>query len=525
MPESVSPSAGTGDGRPARDAALDAGHADDVTYLAELGYKQELNRAIGLFSAFSVQFSDIAVWSSIFTAVIVGLAFFGPASFYSWVVGGFCQVFLVGLAVATLVSAYPLAGGAYQIINRILAQSRRRILRQPWLGWQTGWWVVVAHTVSVTATGWAIAPFVANWFGVSLVTSSQIFLWTLGLIAITTAINFLGVRVASRVNNLGTLCELSACVIAIVALLVIHHHTHPLSFLANTGGTTSHGDAPRLFLFALLMPAYFISGFDITGNAAEETSHASRNAALGVTLGNITAWVFGVALIGLAFLAIPNLPEVMSSSLPTKVIMESAVGQNLTQVLQAFAIVAEVATMCILQLTAARIMWSQARDGQMPAAAWLHKITRLHLPGNATIVTVAISVIAAIIARQSASGLAVLAALASLAWALSYGVVVIVGFYGVVTKKLPRRPFHYGKFTPVIFAGAILWSILLWVILIWQNPRQVGGGMLGAIVLGAVLYLLIPASRRGKMAIFTGSTTATDAGLSQEPGAKPLVDL
>ena len=60
----------------------------DVAYLEKLGYKQELNRSLGLFSAFGVQFTSIAIASGLFTTLIVGLGFFGPASFWSFVVGG-----------------------------------------------------------------------------------------------------------------------------------------------------------------------------------------------------------------------------------------------------------------------------------------------------------------------------------------------------------------------------------------------------------------------------------------------------
>ena len=54
-------------------------------------------------------------------------------------------MFLVGLAVGELVSAYPLSGGVYQIISRIT--------KLPWLAWQSGWWLVIAHTVATAAVG------------------------------------------------------------------------------------------------------------------------------------------------------------------------------------------------------------------------------------------------------------------------------------------------------------------------------------------------------------------------------------
>ena len=78
---------------PSNDAVLDAASLSDTEYLAKLGYKQELKRDLGLFSAFGVQFSSIAVTSSMYTTLVVGLLFFGPASFWSWVIGGTLQVF------------------------------------------------------------------------------------------------------------------------------------------------------------------------------------------------------------------------------------------------------------------------------------------------------------------------------------------------------------------------------------------------------------------------------------------------
>jgi len=62
---------GTGGGQQRADEAL----------LEKMGYKQELSRSLGFFSSFGIQFSSIAIASSTFTTLIVGLGFFGPASF------------------------------------------------------------------------------------------------------------------------------------------------------------------------------------------------------------------------------------------------------------------------------------------------------------------------------------------------------------------------------------------------------------------------------------------------------------
>ncbi|MBP5865998.1 amino acid permease [Streptomyces scabiei] len=474
------------------DAQLDASALDDTAYLAKLGYKQELNRAIGLFSSFGVQFSSIAVASACFTTLIVGLGFFGPASFWSWVIGGFFQVFIVGLAVGELVSAYPLAGGVYQINTRILSQSKNRLVRHPWLGWQSGWWIVLAHAVSVAAVAWSMVPYVAGWFEVDTLTNAETLWWALGIIAFVTLINVAGVRIAALANNIGVVAELVGAVLVVGALLFVSHDTQPASILNDTGDTVTNGQWLTPFLFAFLLPAYIISSFDSTGNAAEETRDAARKAPLGAFLANSAAWLYGILFIALLYLAIPDVDAVMGSDTPVKFILDSAVGTRVTEIFEVVAIVALVATCTMLQLTGVRVLWSQARDGQIPAAKTLRKVAANRIPVNATLVLFAMSVVFAVTASFSATALAVLAGLTSLAWALAYGVVVTSGLYGLLARKLPARPFNLGRLSPLVFVLAVAWSLLLVVVLIWQNPEQVGGGMLGAIVVGAVLYALIP---------------------------------
>ncbi len=489
---------GLGDQAPAvSDAVLDAGSTSDVAYLERLGYKQELHRALGLFSSFGVQFSSISVGSGMLTTLIVGLAFFGPASIWAFTIGGGFQVLAVGLAVAELVSAYPLCGGVYPINNRIT--------RKAWLGWQTGWWLVIAHTVSVTAVAVSMAPFVANWFGVTLSSSIATVPWVLGLIVLVTVINLLGVKVSAFMNNLGVIAEIAGVLIVVVALLALHHPTQPISILANTGGTVAHGQWLKPFLFAFILPAYMISSFDSSGNASEETHDAARQAPKGLFIANTSAWLFGIFFIALILLAIQNLPQVMQSAVPVKLILDNSIGAGITQVFQAIAIVALTACLAMLQLTGARVIWSQARDGQMPGASWLRKVNRRRIPVTATVVVCVASILFAL----WSSLLAVLAALTALAWALAYGVVVTTGFWALLKKRLPAHPWGYGRFSPIIFGVAILWSVVICAVLVWSDPKQVGLGMLVTIAVGFVLYALIPRARRGKV---VGVTPHDQAG-------------
>ena len=165
-------------GVPSNDAALERIDAQRHRLPSQTRLRAELQTpttSLCCASAFGVQFSSIAVTSAMYTTLIVGLAFFGKASFWSWVIGGTLQVFAVGLAVAELVSAYPLAGGVYQINNRILGQARSRFVERfghP-VSWQSGWWIVIAQRVSMAAVAWSMVPFVANWFGINNISSAS----------------------------------------------------------------------------------------------------------------------------------------------------------------------------------------------------------------------------------------------------------------------------------------------------------------------------------------------------------------
>jgi amino acid transporter len=196
----------------------------------------------------------------------------------------------------------------------------------------------------------------------------------------------------------------------------------------------------------------------------------------------------------LLLLAVKDLDGVMGSSVPVKTILDSALGQTFTSIIEAVAILALFATLAMLQLTGIRVLWSQSRDGQMPAAAWMRKVSRRQVPVNATLT---IAVVAVLFGLWS-SLLSVLAAMTALAWALAYTVVVVVGLWALLKNKLPAHPVSFGKFGPVIFVVGAIWSVVLCSLLIYSDPIHVGLGLVGVLVAGAVVYLLIPVSRRGK---------------------------
>jgi amino acid transporter len=467
------------------DARLDSS-VDDETYLGQLGYKQELTRALGGFGSFAIQFSLIGISIGLFLLFGFGLSTAGPWFIVVFIIGGAFQM-LVGLSVAELISAYPLAGGAYQIINRITSRA---------LAWQVGWWLAIGLLLAVSAEAVGIAIYIGPWLGMATPDFTQTTIIAAVVIALITAINIVGIRFASVINNIGVLAELFG-LSTVIVLLLFHGLNQSPSFLFDHGGTDANGLVVP-FLTVLLMPVFIIGSFDSTGHVGEETKDAATTAPRGVLIANFGSYIYAIIAIAILLLAIPDLGAAMKSSAPITYIVTQNLGETIANVLIAVVVVSFIVNMQILELTAGRIFWAQARDGQAPAAVWLRKVGSSATPTNATVV----AGILAFAFTLYSSALAVLAAASALGQIGSYAVTMAAGILGKRRGTLPKRPWNYGRWTPVIDWVAVIWAFFASAIIVWQNPSQVGPGALGIVVAGLLIYYLgIPSSRRGVMTV------------------------
>jgi amino acid transporter len=474
------------------DSALDAGRTADRTYLHQLGYRQELRRALGFFSSFAVQWTCIAIAGGLALSLGAGLIQVGAVTFWAWLIGGGLQM-VVGLSVAEAVSAYPLAGGSYQIINRILGGRRS-------LGWQIGWWLIVAHIAAVATEAYGIAPFILSWFGIDLHGHWQTFGFAVILIAASTVLNLTAVKIAASFNNsVGVVAEFLAIGIVIigipVAVLFTGVHFHSLSFLTSTGGILAHGQSLFLpFLFALLVPVFVISGFDVNGTAGEETDHAARTVPKALLIANFSTFAIGTIMILFTVLLIHDTPLTAQSPDVIRHVLGPAVGTELATTFEVLAVISLFVNMMILQLTAARVMWAQARDGQAPFPRIMTKLSKDRVPVTAVVVAAVIAVLLIVYTGL----LTVLLSMTAILWAAGYAVLIAVVIYAKHRNLLPARPFSNGRWSPLVDWVALIWSAVFCVILIKSNPKDIGFGFLGTIVIGIFLYyVLIPSSRRG----------------------------
>src|SRR5690349_14736546 len=332
----MSPAAAAPESTSQGDAGLDAVHTADDAYLGELGYQQELRRGLSPFSSFAVQWTCIAVAGGLALSLGVGLGQVGPLAIWPWLIAGLLQM-VVAVAVAEGVSAYPLAGGSYNIINRILGPRSS-------IGWQVGWWLIAAHIAAVGTEAYGIAPFITSWFGVNPTSHWSIFGWALILIVLSTLFNLVAVKIAAAFNNtVGVIAEFIAIGIVIVGVIVAvatsNAHFRSLSFLTSTHGIVPHGASAFLpFLFAMLVPTFVISGFDVNGSAGEETTKAARTVPRALLIANFSTFIIGTVMILFTLLTVTNLGDTVSSIDPIRTVLSSDVGSAAARAFEVLAV-------------------------------------------------------------------------------------------------------------------------------------------------------------------------------------------
>ena len=124
--------------------------SSDEEQLAELGYKQELNRSWSGFSNFAISFSIISILAGCFTTFSSGWNGGGPAAIaWGWPILA-ALILCIGLCLAELVSAYPTSGGIYWWASK---------LGGPKAGYYTGWLNLIGLLAIVASVAYGCATF------------------------------------------------------------------------------------------------------------------------------------------------------------------------------------------------------------------------------------------------------------------------------------------------------------------------------------------------------------------------------
>ena len=356
----------------------------DARELQQFGYQPQLRRSMGHFSSFAVAFSLISVFTGVFANFGHGLRQVGGALVWSWLLVLAGQM-LVALVLAELSTRFPLSGYGYQWTSRLV---------NPHFGFFVGWLLALQFLTGFPGVCATLAAQIGTWLGGSWAGPSGLRALTLGVIAITALVHLFGIRLASRVNNVGVWTELLGVAALSVVLIgiALARHASSAMLVNSTNAATTQPAGFGAWALSLLMGAWCLTGFEAAADLAEETRQPRRVVPRAILLSLVSSGIAGLLLLIGVMLAITDLAAAQQAENPLLHTLQASLGAaGMTSVL---AVVGISVFACGLASMAAasRLLFAMARDRMLPGSRWLAFVAEGHrTPRNAILFIWAVS--------------------------------------------------------------------------------------------------------------------------------------
>jgi urea carboxylase system permease len=478
--------------------------------LADLGYKQELKRELGAFASFASGFSFVSILTTVFELFAFGFGLGGPAFFWTWPIV-FIGQFAVALVFAELSVRFPVAGAIYQW--------SRRVSTDP-LGWFAGWFMLIGYIVSVSAIAIAMqAALPGVWSGFQLVggdpspTSptgalNAIVLGTI-VILICGFISAFGIKKLATITSIGVSTEIFGVVLLIIILFT--HTVRGPSVVMSTGGVEGKDSYIYAFLASMLMATYVMYGFDSAAELSEETRDPRRTAPSAITRCMLVSAIGGGLVLLGALMAAPSLSDGNLATNGIAYVLTAQAGPVLGRIMLAIVATSIFSAALAIQASAARVMFSMARDGRLPFAKALSKVSpRTSTPLLPSFVVCAVAIFILLLSLGSASVFGDIASVAVVIVYLAYLLVTLplliqrLRKHPVYSKSFMPEYFSLGKWGLAVNIVAVTFGVFLLIDVGWPRAAIYNAGngpwyltwfaplfILGATVVGLIAYPLM----------------------------------
>lgn len=365
----------------------------DEKRLAEMGYKQELNRSWSGFSNFAVSFSIISILAGCFTT-------FGQA----WVHGGpiaisigwpIISIFIliIGFCMSELLSAYPTSGGIYWWASKLGGAKA---------GYYTGWLNLIGLLAVQASVAYGCATFVDLTLQVSQGTYEGsprlglIFVIFIVVLILISLLNIFSSQLMALLTNISVWWHVFGAAIIVVILVVLPKSHQSASWVfteqMNSSGFFNGQTGTWSFFFyvlplGFLLTQYTITGFDASAHLSEETHEAADQAAKGLWRSIFYSAIGGWILL-LAFLfAVNDEAAVTDSGGSVATIFTQALSTGWATVILAIAAIGQFFCSMACMTSASRMLFAFSRDGAVPGSGLWATLNHNKVPVNAVLFT------------------------------------------------------------------------------------------------------------------------------------------
>lgn len=283
------------------------------------------------------------------------------------------------LSYGQMAKRYPMSGSAYSYAVKSFG---------PTIGFYVGWAVLLDY-LFLPMVIWLIGaaylseafPAVPSW------------LWLIGFVTISTAINIIGLKVANRVNLVVMAAQIFVIILFSVLLLVYLAETRAPGGHSLTAPFTGTDFSYQAIVAGAAIAAYSFLGFDAVSTLAEEAKDAQRNIPRAILAVTVIGGLIFISSSYVAQLAFPTNDFVNPDAAASEMAL-AAGGILFKSIFIATLIFAQLASGIAAQASGARLIYVMARDGVLPKTL----LGRLHktycTPYVAILITGAIGLLA-----------------------------------------------------------------------------------------------------------------------------------
>ena len=373
----------------------DAGGAGsrDEQKLAELGYKQELNRGWSRFANFAISFSIISVLAGCFTLYGQAWQFGGPVAIsIGWPVIALI-ILAVAVSMSELTSAYPTAGGPYWWAHK---------LGGPGWSWFTGWFNVVGLWGIVASVDYFCAFFMHSLFGLwgwdlgfinfadDAHVLAEIF-WLFALILLVhSLINIYSSHLVALFSSISVFWHVIGVVVIIGILVFVPDRHQSADFVFTERLNLSGFSMSMYWWFVLpagfLLTMYTITGYDASAHVSEETVEAEQAAAKSVWQSVASSAVIGwFVLLAITFAAtdVKAVNEALGGSIA--VFTSAEMNQNWAEAIILIAVVGQLFCGMACVTSSSRTFFAFSRDRAIPGSKLWSRVSAKGVPVMAVV--------------------------------------------------------------------------------------------------------------------------------------------
>ncbi|KAF2708288.1 choline transport protein [Pleomassaria siparia CBS 279.74] len=351
----------------------------DAVKLAEMGYKQDMQRNFSVWSVLGVGFSLTNSWWGISAAMITGINSGGPML----IIYGIILITListcVGISLSELASALPNAGGQYFWANE-LAPKKYASFASYLTGW-FAWWGSIFTSASVALSmGSALVGcyqlnhpdfVILPWHVFVAYQITNIFCFFFNCYGKT-------LPTVAQVTLCISLCSFTVILVTVPAVAPTHQHASFVftTFINNTGWA----EGGIAFIVGLVNTNWSFACLDAATHLAEEVRNPERMVPIAimgtVAIGFVTSWFFSIAMFFSIVGDFANISATTTFVPILELFYQALSSRGGATALESLIIATGFGCLVASHTWQSRLCWSFARDRGLPGHKWLSQVDK-----------------------------------------------------------------------------------------------------------------------------------------------------